>query len=552
MSKSFSDGSFELFYRKGWAYLIVRPPYEGGKPVYPEEVEARMRMLDIPKTYSKKIREIIERAEGLPVPLVEWPEGIHLASEIHVEVTEDLMEAWVSIDPPKKGASPPFLEDVVDKLEENGVVYGVDRETIQDMLARREFGKKFLAAEGTLPVHGKTAGIQYHFNINRGKPYLEMDFGRINLKELSFIENKKEGDLLAELLPPIQPVDGRRITGTVIPAESDTAEVQLTGGKNTRIGPDKKKLFAAADGNVRLQGGTIVVEPVVTVKNVDYETGNIHFEGTLVVEGGIADGFIVEADGDIQVGKGVGRAELKAGGNILLKTGINGNNAGNIECGGDLFAKYIESSAVACKGHLIVEEAIMHSDLTVGKHCVLNGKRSEFIAGSLVCGGSFWCKKLGSIYEAPTHIYLGVLPEVVSSYRLGREELGRKQEELNKTDEQIEQLERAMKEGSGDLRIPRAAEQMREKSDKLKNEIEKLRYEVSKSREKLKASKKTILVVEDMMFKGVVVSFGKMEYRAPDNGARKTILRPGESEVIESGFNPYERPKLNFADDFFL
>lgn len=548
MRQNSSDGSFELFYRKGWAYLIVYPPYEGGKPVYPEEVEARMRMLDIPKTHSRKIREIIEAAEGAPVPLIEWPEGIHLASEIHVEVTEDLMEAWVSIAPPKKGASPPFLEDVVDKLEENGVVYGVDRETIRDRLSRRQFGKKFLAAEGKPPVHGKAGRIKYHFNTIRGKPYLEMDFGRINLKELNFIENKKEGDLLAELLPPVQPADGRRVTGGVISAERDTGDAQLTGGKNTRTGSDKKKLYAAADGNVKLQGDMVIVEPVVTVKNVDYETGNIHFEGTLVVEGGIADGFTVEIDGDLQVGKGVGRAELKAGGNILLKTGINGNNAGKINCGGDVFAKYIESSTVACKGHLIVEEAIMHTDAVAGRHCVLNGKRSEFIAGSLVCGGSFWCKKLGSIYEVPTHVYVGVVPEIVSSYRQTRFELGRKQDEFNKTDEQIEQLERALKEGSADPRIPQAARQMGEKSAELKKEIEKLRHEVSTSKEKLKASKESIVVVEDTMFKGAVVSFGKMEFRAPDNGVRKTILRPGETEVIESGFNSYERPELNFAD----
>ena len=37
-------------------------------------------------------------------------------------------------------------------------------------------------------MFGKAHRILYHFNLNRGKPCLEMDFDRINLKELNFIE----------------------------------------------------------------------------------------------------------------------------------------------------------------------------------------------------------------------------------------------------------------------------------------------------------------------------------------------------------------------------
>ena len=540
------EGKFELFYRKGWAYLIVPPPKEGGKPVYPEEVENRMKMLGVPKVRTRIIRRIIDEASEQAERVVEWPEGSRLASEIHVRVADDRMTAWVTIDPPKRGAAPPFPEDVVEELELQGVRYGIDLEEIQRFVARRDFGTEKAAARGRPPVHGQAAKVEYHFNTNRGRPYLEMDFGRINLKELNFIENVTEGALLAELEDPVQPVDGKDVTGRPLPAEPAEGAAELKAGKNTRLSKDKMKLYAEIDGNAKLENGYVLVEKVVTVQDVNYETGNIRFDGTVVVKGSIADGFVVEATGDIQVGKGVGKVRLRADGNILLKTGINGNDEGYLECGGDLYSKYVERSIIVCRGNAFVEEAIMHSRLLVWKNCVLNGKRSEFIAGSLIVGGSFWCKKLGSIYEAKTHIAVGIVPDLVSSFQETKRTLDEKHDQRNKAEEQLAQLKRAADEGKEDERISTAREQLSETALSLEEEIGHLKTELAELKTRMRASRKSIVVVEDILYGGVTVTFGRLEYRAPDNGAKKTILKAGEDEVMETGFNPHERPKLDF------
>jgi uncharacterized protein len=113
--------------------------------------------------------------------------------------------------------------------------FGIDREGIQRTLARQDYDKPIPVAAGREPVFGQAHRIQYHFNVNRGKPYLEMDFGRINLKELNFIDNRKEGELLAELVPPVAAVDGMKVTGETIPAESDSQIQQLQPGLNTLL-----------------------------------------------------------------------------------------------------------------------------------------------------------------------------------------------------------------------------------------------------------------------------------------------------------------------------
>lgn len=541
-----SNGAFSLFYRRGWAYLTVYPPTGAGRPVYQEEIENRMRLMGIPRVPAKTIREMIDRADGEPKPLVEWPGGQALASAISIEIAEDGMSASATIRAPKKGAAPPALSDVEEELAGAGVVFGIDRGAIERTLERQTYGRPVPVAAGRNAVCGASERVRYHFNVNRGKPYLEMDFGRINLKELNFIDYRRKDDLLAELEPPVAAVDGRKVTGEIIPAETDSEIVRLNGGLNTRQSEDGAKLFADCDGNVRLKDGKVIVEPVVTVQNVNYETGNIRFDGSVVIEGSIADGFIVEAAGDIQVGSGVGKATLRAGGSILLKTGINGNGEGRLECGGDLFAKYIESCSAFCRGSVLVEEAIMHSKVTAFKHCVLNGRRSEVIASELIVGGSFWCKKLGNFNEAPTRVSVGVPPELLIDYRSSAANLDAKQAEWDKIERQIELLGKLMRDGRADERATQAWTQLQGTLDGLGLEIAALRARLPGLRESVLASRGSFVVVEETMFKGASVCFGRLEYRAPEKGIRKTILKAGETEVAESGFNYHERPQIEF------
>ncbi len=545
--KSNHDGSFTLFYRDGWAYLTVEPPSPFGRPVYAEEVENRMRLLGVPRVRRRTIQEIIEAERGTPEPLVAWPEGRHLAAATHVHISDGGLQATVTVDRPKRGGAPPVAADIERELKAAGVTHGIDQEAIRTLVAKSVYGTPVIVASGTAPVHGRGRRVRYHFNTDRGKPYLLMEFGRINLKELNFIEHCREGDLLAELEAPVTAVDGRSVTGETLPAETDTTSDRLVPGPNTKLGPDETHLYAACDGNVRLdRNRRVAVEPVVRVKSVDYETGNIRFDGSVIVDEYVADGFVVEAGGDLQIGKSVGKATLKAGRNIVLRTGANSNGEGHIESGGDLYARFIESCSVHCSGNVFVEEAVMHSHLVVGKHCVLTGRRAEVIGGNLVVGGSLWCKKLGNFNEVTTRVDLGVAPDVLLEYRRARESLEAKQEELNHAEDQFRKLQQAIRDGHTEERVFQAKNQIEDAIPRLSREVDQLERQLPELRERLRARENTMLVVEEMIYPGSAVSFGNQEYRVPDNGARKTVLRPGRKGVMESGFDPRNKPLLDF------
>ncbi|MFP4011115.1 MAG: FapA family protein, partial [Spirochaetaceae bacterium] len=540
------DGHFDLEYRDGWAWLTVYASAEGGQPVYYEDVRNRMKLLGVPPVPYATLARFIEQADGVPRRLVEWPEGARLASTVTVTVAEDGMTAWVYVSHPKKGAAPPAEEDIVGELSRQGINFGVDRARVRELLRDERFDCWVAAAEGRPPVHARAAEIVYHFHAYRGKPYLELDYGRIDLRELNFIENRREGDLLAELVPPVEPRDGATVYGAVVPANTETHPVALRAGRNTRLDADGTAVYAAATGNVRLLEGEIIVEPVVTVRNVSYETGHIRHDGSVVVEGHVADGFIVEASGDIQVGKGVGKAKLRAGGHVLLKTGINGNGEGSIECDGNVFAKYVESSTVQCEGHLFVQEAIMHSRVITHGHCVLNGRRSEIVGSSLIVGDSLWCKQIGSVAEGAVYVSIGISPNRLTEFRNAKRDLDDAQEELERVERQLEQLTHAQQQGHREEKLSEVRAQLEASRADLMVRVPQLRRAVNELRTHLTVSRSAMLVAERAMYRGVIVAFGTREYRVPEAGTRATVLRRPGTEIEEHGFNPAEPPVLQF------
>jgi len=88
--------------------------------------------------------------------------------------------------------------------------------------------------------------------------------------------------------------------------------------------------------------------------------------------------------------------------------------------------------------------------------------------------------------------------------------------------------------------------QLQESVSSLEQELATLKARFPGLRERITASRKSIVVVEETMFKGVVVTFGTLEYQVPEAGVRKMILKAREGLIIEAGFNFHERPILDF------
>ncbi|HPP03613.1 MAG TPA: FapA family protein [Spirochaetota bacterium] len=528
------DGYFKIEYIDGYATLSVFPPKDKGRPVYVEDVINRIRLLNIPSVDPNLIMAIIKRAKGSPEKLVLWPEGREYRATIEVIVSDDKMSASIIMFPPKKGGGNLTVDEIIKILNNKGIIYGINYTLIEDIVNNNIFKKEIEIARGKEPKPGKPSNIKYFFDTEPGKPFLVDQYDRINYKELNFVQNKKKGDILAELLDPIPGEVGFNIFGQrlEIPQIENN---RLFAGENTTLSDDNKKIIATIDGNVKIKNGKIVIEPLLELENMDYSTGNIDFHGDVFIKGGILDGFSVKSDGIIQVGGPIGKVTIVARGDIILKGGMNGGNEGILETDGNIYARYLEGVIIRSCKSLFVEEAIMNCYINVEKNLILNGKRGEILGGTSIVGGSVRCKKIGNPFGIKTILRIGVEPKIINLISDFDKKIKEKRELLKVIEDRYLSYSKMLEEDRNNLTIVEKHKNLLEALERLKDEIHSMEREFKEANSMLVPKEKRYVVVENTMHSSTFIYFGKEEYSTQKDISRIMLKYIG-NRIIESGF----------------
>lgn len=327
-------------------------------------------------------------------------------------------------------------EQILNDLANMGIRTGINKEIIDTIVESKPLFTEYVIAEGIHPTKPFPGRVDYFFKTGKDiKPSMDKD-GNVDFKNLSLISNVKEGELLAKLMPVEPGEPGVNVYGEPI-AAMQAKPLFIKGGKNTRFNEEKTELYAVKNGMVTLLDGVIVVNDVYQVpNNVGTSTGNINFEGNVIVTGNILTGFEVVANGDIEVFGAVEGASLKAGGNIILHSGISGMGRGTVEADGNLMTKYIEQSNVRVRGN-VHASAILHSDVRCGGSVVVEGKKSLISGGRIISGNYVETVTLGSHMGTLTEIEVGVNPVIAEEY----EELKKR---IPKAQNEIEQIEKVI------------------------------------------------------------------------------------------------------------
>jgi hypothetical protein len=532
-----SEGTFQIYYKDGYACLTVYPKSDSGRTVYPEEIIGKLKILEIPTVRRQKILDILEDASGEPVPVAPWPEGEKLSPGITVDTAEDRMTSVITISPEKQGGEPLSVNMIRNLLKKKKIVFGIDTEIINTIVLKQIYNQPVKFAFGTPPQDEKPPIPEYFFETDRGKPFKELEYQRINLKELNFIQNRKAGSLLASLGKPVLPKDGTDIFGTTLIANRGAAPVPFSAGPGTILTDDSRQITAEIDGNAKLQANKVIIEPLISVENIDYSNGNMDFNGSIDISGRIADGFEVIAKGDIQIGKSVSRVNISAGGDVILKAGISGNDEGRILCGGDLYARYIENATIICKGNVFVEEAVMHSNIKAEGDIILAGKRAEIFGGKMLAGGSVKCKKIGSINEPVTEIFVGIDLETFSRLESLQYSVKKNTVKINKLDTQIRQIKTALKKrDTPEISIEKltaAFGQLEMESSVIDTKLSdsvKLLHELKRN---IVLNESSTLTAEQQIYGKVHIYFNKLRWDSPNKGTGKIMLLVKQGKLLE-------------------
>lgn len=391
-----------------------------------------------------KIKQAVEAGSyNVWVKIADPQEQKKIDSECLVKLSTDNMKAYITLTKPI-GGNDITEKAVYEALKEKGVVFNIKDSEIKNAVEQKLYEKEILVAEGLEPIPGQDAVLEYHFDTSNEKAFTIDKDGKIDYHELSLIKNVKQGQLLVTLIPHTAGTPGKNVLGGEVPGK-DGKKLALPKGKNVDITGDGLELVAAVDGEVKIIDGKVNVFSVYEVKhNVDNSTGNIRFNGKVVVMGNVITGFLIEAEGDVEVYGVVEGAVIRSKGNIVLHRGIQGMNKGELYCDGDLIARFIENSKIEVKGN-IQSDAIMHSQVTCGRKLEASGRKGLLVGGSFKVGEEIKAKVIGSPMATITELEVGVNPDMRKKYEEIKSELKQITDNLDKTSKAVELLTKMSK-----------------------------------------------------------------------------------------------------------
>jgi uncharacterized protein len=358
---------------------------------------------DISITSFTVIRNALLNAPQLPIKFGE------IKDKIIIETSNNGMLAYLTllIDDSERSESNrnKLLKEIIAKLKDSGVIFGIKT----DALFKDLFGKSpVLIAEGILPVNGEDSIIRM-FELKDPRPEIK-DNGKVDYYELNLINKVLEGDWLGDRTDPTDGVPGKTVKGEIVKPlpgkryplfyEASTVQEVYKDGVTT--------LYSKINGAVHYNGDKINVSNHLEIaKDVDFNTGNIDFDGFLTVKGAVTDNFTVAAKNDIEIlgqfGIGSVKEVVSRHGNISINGGIAGKSKAIVRSSKDIYTKYISDATVICEGIVYVGYYCMNSNI-IAKQLIIESGKGQIIGGRVHVEQKVSVASIGNTGEKRTQI----------------------------------------------------------------------------------------------------------------------------------------------------
>lgn len=450
--------------------------------------------------------------------------------EINVYISDDYYKAYLTLLHRDENITP---EEVFAAIEEKNITYGVDTEVITALCALDEDVVDELIAEGQPHIHGIDCEIIYHYEANpHAHPTIRED-GSVDFKSLNLLPTVSENEVLVTKIPATEGFDGMTVTGKTIHARNGK-DKRFAFGENVKLSEDGLVLSAACHGVYKKKNDKIYIQKFIEFNDgVGVETGNVNFDGDILVNGNVSSGYVIETERNLTVNGMVEGAVLNVKGDLTITKGISGHNECKVFCGGNLVVKYIDNAEVLVKGDIEAGE-ILNCKVFCDGHVIVKGKKGHIIGGEITARYAIDATTIGSKLGVITLINLGVDIDSVKELKSLKLLIADEQEKIRKLKQFIAILDAKKKKEmiTDDEKIAlikchdnlKLSEYIvKEKSNRLKTLREML----------LKAQKGQIKT--QTIYPDTLVKIGKHSYFI-DEAILRSIIKKSNDEIIAIGF----------------
>lgn len=497
------DQYFNIDFKDEGVYLKLNKAIENKEMFlkYFDKFISRLNIVDLDKSKLKTILNVDSINDGIIAPFQVAP----IIDET-VIVTTDVtkMRSYIEFLPAYKGNSIRKSE-VIEKIN-NAIKFGLIEQRLDYLIESRTYFKKFEIAKGIEPIDGKDGTINYNIEFLHNTVPELLEDGTVDYKDVHTITTVVKNQVIGVLISEEKGKNGRTIDGDLI-LSKDGKKPDVKFGKNLEL-DNMKKIISTKDGFIQKNDNLISVIELLEINgDVDNSTGNIHFDGKIIIKGIIRTGFSVYARDGMDVFGVVESAHLKAEGDITLKNGMHGNDKGSIETTGSVIAKYLANCNVVASGE-IKTAAIMHSKISSQSDINVIGKNATIVGGILKSKGNINAFTIGSEVETPTTLEVGVDPELKHRYEEIQIELKHEKNQLDNLNKSILILSKKAKDDTISDKNKQKLFLFIENQKKIKKHIEQLENEFNSTEEKFELLSKGKIRVDDSIYPGVKITIG--------------------------------------------
>lgn len=529
----YTNAYFQLDIRPDGVYLHLYPAMDNGKPISIQELVTYLEECGIKNFDLKSLNTAITNNREETDILLTKEMISEVGEKATVRISDDSMAAFIRFYPPSKNGKFMTEKEILGELARYNIKYGINVKIIAAYMKGRQFCRDIPIAKGKAVVQGKDAVIKYYFQTNPTAAPKLLEDGSVDFHELSLFVSVKKDDLLAELIPEQPGEEGMDIFGKRIPPSAVKKKI-IKFGKNIRLTEDKLKIYSEVDGDVKLEGDMVFVSNTYNIPaDVNPSTGDINYNGNVVIAGNVHSGFKVEASGDIEVHGVVEGATLIAGGNIVLKRGIQGMGKGILQAGNDIVTKFIESSTVKA-GNVVNTGSSLHSNIEAGEEIIVSGRKGFVIGGNVSAGKKIEASVFGNKMNTVTELRVGVKPEVMDRYKELTTSINEKQNSMIEYKQTLETLKKKL--ASGAKLLPNQLVMAKQAGEQLKilsDELDKDSEEYMQLKQEIEENKDGKIVVNQTVFPGVCMFISNRVFPVK-NALTHCQFKVKDSEVVSS------------------
>ncbi|WP_289030099.1 FapA family protein [uncultured Paraglaciecola sp.] len=312
--------------------------------------------------------------------------------KIRCTILEDQLSAHLEITI-GYGGKLPTTQSLINLLKKNNVKRGISTKRIAELVRKCSTANSGeildnIVAIGLPPRAGKPSKLMplVPNALERILMPQSVNESRVDMRNLGAIISVKIGAELLRRMPPGSGRNGYSVCGDVIEAKAGEWQNFRPGDGTVISDHDENLLVADISGMPKFKDQRMWVDDIFTCKGVNVGTGNVDYDGSVLVNGDVTEKMEITATGDITINGFVESATIKAGGDIIITEGAMGKVNDNateystkLISKGNVHVQHGQGLDISCNGNVTIGRQLAHSKVlckgkvTVGAIAKPNG-----------------------------------------------------------------------------------------------------------------------------------------------------------------------------------